>query len=300
MLELVRGYATAAFDGAANEGRLDAVTTGLAEISRLFLASEELRAVITDTSIPAQTRGEVLADLLADKVPEEAVSVITFSVEYERATELPKTAEQLVELAEMAVATFASGERYPADPPIGRSGAYERVRGYAERMFETIAARDDVDLVEEELFQLARLAQETPELREALGDGEVPLGRRVAVLTDLLEGRVRLDTQLLCIYVLRAGRTRDFVGALGSLVELAAAERGRRLAEIHTAVELDDDEAERLSEALARIVRRPVELRVQIDPAVIGGLRIIVGDTIIDGTLRHRLEQLRESLLQTV
>ncbi len=300
MLELVRGYATAAFDAAANEGRLDAVARGLADISRLFLASEELRTAITDPSIPAQARGEVLEDLLADKVPEEALAVTTFSVEYERATELPKTTEQLVELAETAVDDSAAGERYPAEPPIGRSGAYERVRGYAERIFETIATREDVDLVEEELFQLSRLAEETPDLREALGDGSVPLGRRVAVLTDLLEGRVRLDTQLLCIYVLRAGRARDLVGALGSLVELAAAERGRRLAEIHSAVELDDDERRRLSEALARIARRPVELRVHIDPAVIGGLRIIVGDTIIDGTIRHRLEQLRESLLQPV
>jgi F-type H+-transporting ATPase subunit delta len=45
-------------------------------------------------------------------------------------------------------------------------------------------------------------------------------------------------------------------------------------------------------------MRRQVELRVRIDPSVLGGVRISVGDTVIDGTVRHRLEQLRESLLQ--
>ncbi len=111
---------------------------------------------------------------------------------------------------------------------------------------------------------------------------------------------MRFDTLQLCAYVLRAGRARDLVGALESLVELAAAERGRRLADVRSAVELDEDERDRLTAALARIARRPVELRVHIDPSVIGGLSIIVGDTIIDGTVRHRLEQLRESLLQPV
>jgi len=63
-------------------------------------------------------------------------------------------------------------------------------------------------------------------------------------------------------------------------------------------VELDAGERRRLSEALSRIVRRPVELRVRIDPSVLGGISISVGDTVIDGTVRHRLDQLREALMQ--
>jgi len=63
------------------------------------------------------------------------------------------------------------------------------------------------------------------------------------------------------------------------------------------AVPLAGDEQARLVEALTRIVRRPVELRVQIDPSVIGGVKVEVGNTIIDGTVRHRLDQLGESLL---
>jgi F-type H+-transporting ATPase subunit delta len=298
MLELVRGYAMAAFDASVREDRTEAVAAGLDEMSHLFVSSETLRNAITDPSIPAQARGAVLEDLLADKVPEEALAVVTFAVEYERAGEVPKTTEHLVGLAETVLENVAAGEPQPAEPPIGRGGAYERIRGYAERVFETIPAREDIDVIEQELFQLARLAEVTPQLRDALGDGSVPLGRRLAVMTDLLEGKVRLDTLMLCAYVLRAGRASDLVGALESLVELAAAERGRRLADVRSAVELDDDERQRLEAALARIARRPVELRVQIDPGVIGGLSIVVGNTIIDGTLRHRLEQLRESLLQ--
>lgn len=299
MLELVRGYAMAALDSAERERRLDGVASGLVDVARLFVESEPLRNAMSDPSIPAQARGAVLEDLLADQVPEESLGVVTFTIEFDRAAEVPKTVEQLVGLAESVLANAAAGEPRAAEPPIGRGGAYERIRGYAERVFETIPIRDDVDVVEEELFQLAKLVEKTPQLREALGDGSVPLAGRLAVLTDLLEGRVRPDTLWLCAYVLRAGRERDLVGALGSLVELAAAERGRRLAQVRSAVELDEDERERLGAALGRIARRPVELRVQIDPSVIGGLSIIVGDTVIDGTVRHRLEQMRESLLQT-
>jgi F-type H+-transporting ATPase subunit delta len=88
------------------------------------------------------------------------------------------------------------------------------------------------------------------------------------------------------------------VDALDYLVEVAAADRGRRVADVRAAVDLDADERQRLSEALSRTMRRPVELRVRIDPSVLGGIGISVGDTVIDGTVRHRLEQLRESLLQ--
>jgi F-type H+-transporting ATPase subunit delta len=298
MLELVRGYATATFDAAERAGRIATVAAELAEMSRLLVASEELRGVVTDASIGDASRRAVLEDLLGDKVSTEALSPFTFAVSSERAAELPKTLERLVEMAELESSRVAVGEPPGAEPPAGRSGAYERIRGYGERIFEQVTSNSEVDEIEDELFRLARIAQQTVSLRQALADSASPIERRLAVLRDLLTGRVEPATVLLAGYVLRAGRSRDFVGALDYLVEIAAAERGRRVADVRAAVELDAGERRRLSEALSRIVRRPVELRVRIDPSVLGGISISVGDTVIDGTVRHRLEQLREALMQ--
>jgi F-type H+-transporting ATPase subunit delta len=297
MLELVRGYASASFDGAMRNGRLDEVPASLVEISRLLVASEPLRNALTDGSIAAIQRRAVLEDLLSGKVAEEALAPLGFAVDTERPADLPKTLERLVEVAEEAAANAADGEPLAAEPPIGRGGAYDRLRGYADRIFEKVASPATVDGIEDELFRLARIAEQTPSLREALGDGAVPIARRLAVLADLFRDKVRPETLWLLSYVVRAGRSRALTGALDYLVELAASERGRRVAEVRCAIPLDAGEQDRLAEALARIVRRPVELRIQIDPSVIGGVKVEVGNTIIDGTVRHRLDQLSESLL---
>lgn len=298
MLELVRGYAAAAFDAAEREGRIAAVASDLAEMSRLLIGSEALREIVTDGSIAAQTRAAVLEDLLGPKVSPEALAPFVFAVLSERAPELPKTLERLVEIAEVESARATVGEPPGEEPPTGRSGAYERIRGYGERIFELETDGSNVDEIEDELFRLARLAERSTALRQALADASAPVDRRVAVLADLLANKVTPATILLASYVLRAGRTRDFVGALDYLVEIAAAERGRRVADVRSAVELDASERERLAAALSRIMRRQVELRVRVDLSLLGGVRISVGDTVIDGTVRHRLEQLRESLLQ--
>ncbi|HXY43124.1 MAG TPA: ATP synthase F1 subunit delta [Acidimicrobiales bacterium] len=298
MLELVRGYAKATFDAAERAGRIEAVASDLAELSRLLVASEPLRIVLTDGSIPVQARRAVVEELLSDKISSDALATVVFAMVSERAAELPKTLERLVETAEIASSLAAAGEPPDGEPPVGRSGAYERIRGYGERIFELQRHTDDVDEIEDELFRLARIIEHNLALRDALADSAVPTDRRVSVLADLLRGRVRPETVWLAGYVLRSGRSRDFVGALDYLVEIAAAERGRRIADVRAAVELEADERARMSQALSAIMRRPVELRVRIDPSVLGGVSISVGDTVIDGTVKHRLEQLRESFMQ--
>lgn len=97
---------------------------------------------------------------------------------------------------------------------------------------------------------------------------------------------------------MRAGRLRDLVGTFEWLVELAAAERGRRVATVRTAVALRPAEKRRIAAALSRITERDVEVREMIDPTVVGGLLVSVGDLVIDGTVRLRLERLRDVLAQ--
>lgn len=300
MLELVRGYAAAVLDVAEEAGSVEDVAAAMRALGGLLVSSPRLRNALTDGSIPGHSRSGVLADLLEGKAEAGAVALATFPVLYERASELPKTYEQLIELAEQRVARRAQpgASRPVAEPPIGRSGGLERLRGFAERVFETVDSPGDVDGIEDELFRLARTVEQHPQLRAALSKPQTPLAERVGVVDSLLASKVRPETLRLAEYVLACGRARDVVGALDYLVELAAHERGRRVAEVRAAVELGTDERERLTTALSRRTRRRVELRIAVDPAVIGGISVSVGDTVIDGTLRHRLEQLRDTLLQ--
>ena len=92
------------------------------------------------------------------------------------------------------------------------------------------------------------------------------------------------------------GRPRDYEALLSHLVDRVAAESNRRLAEVRTAVDLDDDRRSQLAEALSRVAGRPVDVRVTVDPAVLGGFVATIGDTVVDGSTRHRLELLKERL----
>ncbi|MHB1988607.1 MAG: ATP synthase F1 subunit delta [Acidimicrobiales bacterium] len=298
MLELVRGYAAAVLDGAEKDGTLGGVVSGLEAVRTVLVASEPLRLALTDASIPSAARGALFSDLLEPKVRAEVVALATFAIVYERATELPKTYEQLLEIAETRARQQQGRTAVEPEPPIGRGGALERLRGFAERAFERVEDQQVIDTIEDELFRVARIAEQHRELRTALSAPQTPLEARLLLLGDLMSGKVRDDTLSLLGYVLRCGRARDLVGAIDYLVELAAGERGRRVADVRAAVELDSDERSRLSAALGRRTRRTVELRVVIDPSVIGGIGVSVGDTVVDGTVRHRLERLRETILQ--
>jgi AcrR family transcriptional regulator len=79
-------------------------------------------------------------------------------------------------------------------------------------------------------------------------------------------------------------------------VELAVAERDREVAEVRSAVPLTDADVERLREALSRATKKNVEVKVVIDPEVLGGIVTRMGDLVIDGSVRHRLDQLREQI----
>jgi F-type H+-transporting ATPase subunit delta len=93
------------------------------------------------------------------------------------------------------------------------------------------------------------------------------------------------------------GRAHDLDRALAGLAAMAAARRGRVVAEVRSAVELDEGRRQRLAAALQEAVGRPVELHVVLDPTVVGSLAVRVGDELYDGTVRRQLETARERLL---
>ncbi|MBW3548742.1 MAG: ATP synthase F1 subunit delta [Actinobacteria bacterium] len=172
----------------------------------------------------------------------------------------------------------------------------QRVDGYATAMFEVARVEGSLDEVEDELFRFARTLEGNEDLRSVLTDDAVPAERRRAVVADLLGDRASPVTANLVSLVVGAGRARDLPAIIDRLVQRAAAEHDKVVAEVRSAVALDEDQRERLAEALGRATGKSVEVKVVVDPSVLGGLVARVGDTVIDGTVRTRLDQLRETI----
>ena len=172
----------------------------------------------------------------------------------------------------------------------------EQIRGYARAMFSVAEAEDALDEVEDELFRFARALESEHELRDALTDPRLPAERKRAVLAEVLGERSNPATLNLLGFVIDQGRARDLGAIVDELVALAAEQRQSAVAEVRTAVPLDAGHRDRLAEALERATGRKVELKVVVDPTVVGGVVAKVGDQVIDGSVRRRLELARERL----
>lgn len=172
----------------------------------------------------------------------------------------------------------------------------ERIDGYARALFEIARAEGTLDEVEDELFRFARSFETSDALRNALTDEMIPASRRQAIVEDLLGGKTTATTAQLVSMVVGSGRGRDLPAIIDKLVHRASDAKNLEVAEARTAVPLTDDQKDRLAAALANATGKPVNLKVVVDPSVLGGIVATVGDTVIDGTVRTRVEQLKSRL----
>jgi F-type H+-transporting ATPase subunit delta len=171
-----------------------------------------------------------------------------------------------------------------------------RTRAYATAMYAVANAEGQLSSVGDELFAIARTVEGNDQLRDALGDAHLPAERRQQIIEELLGSRASDVTIGLISMVVAGGRGRELPDIVDALLELSATEQGREVAEVRSAVDLSEDQRERLAEALKAATGKDVDVRVVVDPSVVGGLVARVGDQVIDGSVRHRLAQLRESL----
>ena len=172
----------------------------------------------------------------------------------------------------------------------------DRNDAYAAALFAVAVAEESLERVEEELFRVARTIEGNDELRSTLTDEAVPVDRRQGIVEDLLEGRAHHVTTSLVSFLVGVGRGRQLPAIIDKFVERAAEERSEVVAEVRTAVPLDEDLRARLGAALSNATGKQVSVKAVVDESVLGGVVAQVGDTIIDGTVRHRLNQLREAL----
>lgn len=172
----------------------------------------------------------------------------------------------------------------------------DRIDAYAAAMFEVARAEGALQNVEDELFQVARVLESNDELRTALTDQAIPVDRRQGIVEDLLGNRASAVSTALVSFVVGIGRGRDLPAIIDALVKRAAEDRAEAVAEVRSIVPLDDEQRARLAEALSQSTGQKVAVKVIVDPDVLGGLVTQIGDTVIDGSVRTRLNQLKEAL----
>lgn len=152
-----------------------------------------------------------------------------------------------------------------------------------------------LDEVEDELFRFGRVVHGDPQLRAALGNRSLPIEQRQGLVDALLQGPALAETLALARQA-AVGRHGSFETTLEETGELAALRRDRLVATVTSAIELGDEERDRLAEALKRHYGRSLHLNVVVDPRIMGGLAVQVGDDLIDGTVSGRLEEARRRI----
>lgn len=173
--------------------------------------------------------------------------------------------------------------------------ADDRTLAYAEALFGVARAEGTLGEVEDELFRFSQTLQGNDELRDALTNPSIPASRRQQIIEDLLGGKASSMTVALVSMVVGTGRARELPDIIRQLVEMSAAEANKEVAEVRSAVELNDDQRKRLAEALGQATGKQVEVKVVVDPSILGGIVAQVGDTVIDGSVRNRLDQLKNA-----
>jgi F-type H+-transporting ATPase subunit delta len=260
------GHAQGLLDEAAGRGRraIDRVEADLDRFARLLVHQVRLRKVLADPGLPPEPKRALLDDLGQGRLEEASVELLATVATRQRAR-LRDFPGLLAALAAMAACTAAD-----------KAGELERLEG--------------------ELLSVATLVERQPRLRSALTNPGLPVANKRALLADLLEGRVGKRTAALADLLVELYEGHELDTQLKEWAETAAARRNRVVADVRSAVELDEERRARLAEVLTRVLGKPVLLQVTVDEAILGSVVVRVGDEVFDDSVRSRLEQAREAL----
>jgi len=174
--------------------------------------------------------------------------------------------------------------------------ADDRINGYARGIFEMASGEGSLDRVESELLTLSRAIETSPELRSSLTDPQLPLDRKQAIVDELIGGRASSLTVGVVQLLVSQNRASELPAIASAVAGAAAASRDKAVAEVRSAVPLDEATVQRLTASLGRATGKDVEVKVVVDPSVIGGIVARVGDTVIDGSIAKRFDSARQAV----
>lgn len=263
-LVTVRGRLTAIASELPDRAGLGETAEGLFSVVQLLDREGNLRRTLGDASLPAPARASLVDGLLASQVDAQALALVKDVV-----AQRWSSARDLVDAIEVLAVTA---------------------------VFLVAEANGTLDQVEDELFRFARTVAREPSLRAVLTDRSLDSERKQALLGGLLDGKVQDATMRIVNALVVTPRGRTLESGLEDYSNLAADVRSRSLATVTTAVALDDAQRARLAASLSAQLGREISLQVEVDPKVVGGVVVHVGDEIIDGSTRHRLAEARRRL----
>ncbi len=172
----------------------------------------------------------------------------------------------------------------------------DRIKGYAAGILEIARSEGQLERVESELFQVGKAIESSSELYDALADPRIPAEKKQTIVADLIGGRASDLTVSIASFVVSAGRGQELGAIADALAAGAASSRNREVATVRSAIALDDETISRLAAALGKATGKEVDVKVVVDPSVVGGIVATVGDTVIDGSVRTKLDSLRAAL----
>jgi F-type H+-transporting ATPase subunit delta len=237
----------------------------LFSVASLLERERQLRNAFSDSGQPVEVRQAMAYQLLHDRISPLALGVVQSVVSGRWSSDLDLVA---------------------AIEELGARAAFARAQ-----------ADGSLDATEDEIFRFGRAVDASPELQMALTDPALAPSAKSAIVAELLRGRGTAATQEVLSHQVAHLRGRRLDAVVDQLVELAADQRQRVVAEVRVARPLDPEQERRLADVLSRLQGRTVRLNIAVDPTVLGGVHVRIGDEVIDGTVASRLEQARRAVL---
>jgi F-type H+-transporting ATPase subunit delta len=254
---------SAELDGALRAGsQSDRVGEELFNVASLLRAEPALRRVATDASLPAEPKQGLVRQVFEGKVDGITLSLVTSAVgrRWTGSRDLPDALERL---SEIAVVRSVGG---------------------------------NADQLADELFALSRTVIANPDLRDALSNPGRSIEDKAALVDDLFGGKLLPATVTFAKHAL-AGTYRTVTSALENYRRVAAESRGEYVATVRVVQPLSDGERDRLTKALTQQYGREIHVNEIVDTSVLGGIRVEIGDDVIDGTVSSRLDDARRKLV---
>ena len=168
-------------------------------------------------------------------------------------------------------------------------------RRYAEAAFQVALAENQLDRWQTDLATATAILGQ-PEAAQVVDNPAVPLDQRLAVTSSLLESRIAPPALRLVNLLVERGRATILSRVAGDFTRQLNAHRGIVMATVTSAVPLTNDETNDIRSRVEAMAGSRVDLQTKVDPAIIGGLTIQVGDRLLDASIRGRLERLRDQL----
>jgi F-type H+-transporting ATPase subunit delta len=254
-------------------------------------ARDRLTEVVRDSGVAATVGDELFAVVrLLDREPALRRALADYTSAQEARTRLVRGLfGDQVSAATLDVVEGLAGARWSV--PRDLADAAEELAVLATAA--AAGGAGNLDDVEDELFRFGRIASGEPELLAALADQRMPGDSKRALLDELLSGKVAPASLQLITQAVINPRGRNLEANLADYARLVADWRQRLIAVVRVATELSARQRQRLTRALSAIYGHGIQLNVVIDPRVVGGVSVHVGDELIDGTLSSRLAALR-------